>query len=174
MIESTIKSKLFVPVSPGQQSTGEIVKRLTVCYFSIQAKLASPNRTDNPDFDWSKVKDVLDRGIPTQSEWSMGFYTPFFRDVVETGVAAHDLTDSTLQWMTLAERLLLEEVFFTQTRMHLDERTITICAGSRFGLNNTFAPTVYKNRAGPGICIGYTEITTSVGNTGPRQVWRTI
>ena len=171
MIESTIKSKLTVP-SAHAQSISEIITDLEKMFpvsvnFSVERKHA-------PNFDWKSLCDVGGADWSDGSVWSASFSTPFEMEVSETSVSAEDVYDSNLSWMTLAERLRFELLYYKQTNgTHLDKKTVTACVGSRIGLNNAWVPTVYKNRNGKGICIEFTGIKDSIGNMGPRQVWRT-
>jgi hypothetical protein len=139
--------------------------------FPVKIKLLMPIRSHIPDFNWSSLRDV---GNAEAAVWHKHFVTSWQKEVVETGVSAFDVKDSELEWMTLAERLRFELFYYKQNNgQHLDTNTVTICAGSRFGHGLSWVPTVYKNRSGPGVCIGCTGVMDATPNMGPRQVWRT-
>ena len=169
MTESINKATLTVP-SVRVQTISEIINDLETM-FPVAVKVLMPEREHAPNFNWDTLKDV---GNADGSVWFPKFSTPFEMGVSETGVSAWDIREGNLSWMTLAERLRFELYYYKQTDgMNLDTETVTLCAGSRVGLNHAWIPTVYKNRNGKGVCIGYAGIKDSIGNMGPRQVWRT-
>lgn len=167
-MERLQKASLLI-LSVRIRSIHEIIDDLQTL-FPVSMRLNLPLQDMGKDFPWESLCDV---GTSDTSIWTPDFSTSFEREVSETSVTADHLKDSELQWMTLAERLHFELIYYNQSgNSHLDAKTATICAGSRFGLKNSFVPTVYKNRHGPGVCIGYTGEKDSLGNSGPRQVWR--
>ena len=139
---------------------------ISSCKFSVAVMLDKPKRKDS--FDWERCIDYYNSSVPLMK----GFYTPYTKSVIETGVCALDIKESKLDWMTLSERLLLEQMYFAQEGRHLDTGgSVTVCAGSRFKGGDV--PIVYADPKGTGICIGAIDPASCIGNSGPRQVWRT-
>lgn len=81
--------------------------------------------------------DDLDTAVPTNDrDPKNGSYIVHFKKTIEAdpelaNLSANDLRDHKIDSDTLIERLLLELGYFLSTGKHLDEKNITLCAGSR-------------------------------------------
>ena len=82
------------------------------------------------------TEDDLDKIITSDRNAKKEAYAIWIRDRVEAdeelkNLSADDVKAKKLITETLEERLLQELEYFSQTKKHLDEKTATLCAGSR-------------------------------------------
>lgn len=89
---------------------------------------------------WRLTNNDLDK-IVTENErmTKNGPYAIWVRDRVEAdeelkNLSANDIKAKNLITETLAERLIHELKFFSETRQHLDIQSITLCTGSRYSV----------------------------------------
>jgi hypothetical protein len=87
-----------------------------------------------------KYANHLDKAIDSDKEErssASGAYAIWVRDIVEAdeglkSLSANDIAAKRVATETLAERLLHELCFFTETEKHLDVKNVTLCSGSRY------------------------------------------
>ncbi len=83
-----------------------------------------------------RYMDNLNTVTSDRDPTKLGTYAIWARDRVEAdeelkSKSANDLREAGVKGETLPERLLHELKYFTETKEHLDVRTITLCSGSR-------------------------------------------
>jgi hypothetical protein len=88
-------------------------------------------------FPASRHVTRLDECVPARDRTPAAPYAVCVRDSAEPdrdlgGLSALDLLKKQVPAITLLERLLFELKFFSETGRHLDQKDITLCAGSRY------------------------------------------
>lgn len=85
---------------------------------------------------WVHNEDLDVSGIKNDRDSKKGDYVVFFKKNIEADeefkdLSANKLAETGHKGITLLERLLLEVLYFNETKKHLDIKNVTICTGSR-------------------------------------------
>lgn len=123
-------ASLAVPVCPGSEWRLLVVVGLALEQLYVKCKELFPcwRWTDN-DFDKIVTKNERDA---KNSAYAIWVKSDVEADENLKNLSANDIKTQGMSTETLAERLVHELKFFTETGKHLDVTNITLCAGSRY------------------------------------------
>jgi len=103
---------------------GLTCKKLILCLKKLGVNIE--NRINNPDITVRRN----DRHPNKDGSYVIAFRRSIEADEDNRNLSAYDMKKKGLKGITLLERLLLELGYFIATNSHLDEESVTLCAGS--------------------------------------------
>ncbi|HNV12463.1 MAG TPA: hypothetical protein PK686_03985 [bacterium] len=112
-------------------------------------------------------------GVTKNDRTTDGTYFVLFNRNIEAdeefkNMSADNLTKKGYQGITLLERLLLEVLYFSETKKHLDINNWTLCSGSRFSEGGV--PCVCWLSGGDGLSVSWCSSDCSRGDLRSRVV----
>ena len=117
-----------------------------------------------PDLDGNVT--VNDRD-PNRGSYTVGFRRTIEADEENAGKSANVLATAGHKGIVLCERLVLGFGYYVTTGQHLDVKTWTMCAGSRYSFG--YVPRVCFGPGGRLVCVYWCSLGDADGSLRPRS-----
>lgn len=146
----------FAAASPGNDNpnfwTVPVVKGVTCNKVVVALRKRGVNVIlYEDDLDANVTEN--DRDPNRDGSYIMGFLHTVEADEENKDLSANQLKEQNHKGVTLLECLLLELGYFLATGKHLDEKTVTLCAGSRYSNGNI--PSVSWDSGYRRVCVSW-------------------